>query len=253
MSTLFKPIQTTDALLDSIPIVAGKFIVCVDSGKMYTDTAHEGTARRISCGIAAEAQYAPITRTAIAIDNFEQMVDPPEDELEPYIYEIEGYVISTHVYPAIDATVLEQLLTTIEYNTTTYKSTIRIHSALYGELYTRYMSDPTAEKHYVYADVIKDVTTAYNPSSLTTLTGSSVVLSPFGRYRWTASGVCELTASDEWLSSGFETALIIITYETGAVLTINGITVADEDELTAPGVYTCYVENQDGTLLFKVV
>ena len=253
MSTLFKPIQTTDALLDSIPIVAGKFIICVDSGKVYMDTAHEGAARRIPCGIPAEAQYAPITRTAINIDNFEQILDPPGDELESYAYEIAGYVIATHVYPDIDATVLDQVLTTIEYNATTYKSTIRIHRALHGELYTRYMSNPSAEKHYVYADVIKDVSAAYDPSSLTTLTGNSVVLSPFGRYRWTASGICELTASDEWLSSGFETALIIITYETGAVLTINGMTVADMDELTAPGVYTCYVENQDGTLLFKVV
>ena len=251
MSTLFKPIQTTDALLDSIPIVAGKFIICVDSGKMYMDTAHEGAARRIPCGIPAEAQYAPITRTAIDINNFEQLLDPGS-ELEAYAYEIDGYVIATHVYPDIDATVLDQVLTTIEYNATTYKSTIRIHRALHGELYTRYVSNPSAEKHYVYADVIKDVSAAYDPSSLTTLTGNSVVLSPFCKYRWTASGVCELTASDEWLSSGFERALIIITYETGTVLTINGITVADEDELTAPGVYTCYVENQDGTLLFKI-
>lgn len=365
MSTLFKPIQTTDALLDSIPIVAGKFIICVDSGKTYIDTAHAGSVRRVLCTaesstlinclqltrpdfnnvlhllvvssvdaaftnpttiidttiqedralvhicdttkyveypeegtgghfskmpvlitmldtspqyikycwvgdnapgdwfftyfptsaepVINNTVYAPITRTAIAIENFEQMADPPAGVLEPYTYEIDGYVIATHIYPDIDATVLEQLLTTIEYNATTYKSTIRIHGAVYGELYPRYMTYPTAGKHYVYADVIKDVSAAYDPSSLTTLTGNSVVLSPFGRYRWTASGICELTASDEWLSSGFETALIIITYETGAVLTINGITVADEDELTAPGVYTCYVENQDGMLLFKVV
>jgi hypothetical protein len=181
------------------------------------------------------------------------MADPPDGVLESFTYEIDGYVIATHIYPDLDATVLEQLLTTIEYNATTYKSTIRIHGAIYGDLYARYLSNRSAEKHYVYADVIKDVSAAYDPSSLTTLTGNSIILSPFGRYRWTASGICELTASDEWLSSGFETALIIITYETGAVLTINGMTVADMDELTAPGVYTCYIENQDGTLLFKVV
>ena len=60
-------------------------------------------------------------------------------------------------------------------------------------------------------------------------------------------GVCELTASDEWLSSGFETALIIITYETGSS-SINGMTVADM-ELTRPPYILVRTKRN---LLFKI-
>jgi hypothetical protein len=87
-------------------------------------------------------------------------------------------------------------------------------------------------------------------TDLVTKTGTSVTVKPFEQLRWTVTGTCELGFSD-WALSGFETALMVITFSSGNTFSVDGAEVIgdipDDNE-----AYTCIITNQDGELFFTV-
>jgi hypothetical protein len=89
--------------------------------------------------------------------------------------------------------------------------------------------------------------------TLTELTGDSVTVAPWTQSKWSASGVCSLTASG-WAASGHQIAYIVITLAAEATLSISGTEeVAEDDALIAAGVYECYIKNVDGKKYFRVI
>ncbi len=87
--------------------------------------------------------------------------------------------------------------------------------------------------------------------TLTELTGADVSVAPWTQSKWSASGVCSLTASG-WAVSGHQVAYVLITLAAEATLSISGATVADDDALSAAGTYACYLVNENGTVRFRV-
>ena len=87
--------------------------------------------------------------------------------------------------------------------------------------------------------------------TLTELTGADVTVAPWTQSKWSASGVCSLTASG-WAVSGHQVAYVLITLAAEATLSISGASVADDDALSAAGIYACYLINENGTVRFKV-
>ena len=88
--------------------------------------------------------------------------------------------------------------------------------------------------------------------TLTELTGANVTIAPWTQSKWSASGVCSLTASG-WAASGHQIAYIVITLAAEATLSITGTEeVADDDALSAAGVYECYIKNVNGKKYFRV-
>jgi len=87
--------------------------------------------------------------------------------------------------------------------------------------------------------------------TLTELTGAEVAVAPWTQSKWSASGTCSLTATG-WAVSGHQVAYVLITLEAEATLSVSGATVADDDALSAAGIYACYLINEDGTVRFKV-
>ncbi len=87
--------------------------------------------------------------------------------------------------------------------------------------------------------------------TLTELTGTDVTVAPWTQSKWSASGVCSLTASG-WAASGHQVAYVLITLADEATLSVSGASVADDDALSAAGTYACYLINENGTVRFKV-
>ena len=87
--------------------------------------------------------------------------------------------------------------------------------------------------------------------TLATLSGTDVSVSPWTQSKWSASGICTLTASG-WAGSGHQVAYVLITLAAEATLSVSGATVADDDALSAAGTYACYLVNENGTVRFKV-
>ena len=87
--------------------------------------------------------------------------------------------------------------------------------------------------------------------TLTELTGSSVTVAPWTQTKYTADGVCTITATG-WAESGHQVAYVLITFTSGATLSVSGATVADDDALSAAGTYACYLVNENGTVYFRV-
>ena len=89
--------------------------------------------------------------------------------------------------------------------------------------------------------------------TLTELTGSSVTVAPWTQSKWSASGVCSLTASG-WAESGRQIAYIVITLAAGSTLSIiDTEEVAEDDALSAAGVYECFLKNVDGKIYFHQI
>lgn len=88
-----------------------------------------------------------------------------------------------------------------------------------------------------------------NEGSLVDLTGQSVTVAPWGRYRWAASGTCTMALSG-WPETGVQYAQILITTEPFTILDVPGATM--EDDVDAAGEYLCYVTMQDGKAFFRV-
>ena len=89
--------------------------------------------------------------------------------------------------------------------------------------------------------------------TLAELTGAVVTIAPWTQNKWTASGICTLTASG-WAASGHQIAYIVITLAAEATPSIIGTEeVAEDDALSAAGVYECYIKNVDGKKYFRVV
>jgi len=89
--------------------------------------------------------------------------------------------------------------------------------------------------------------------TLAELTGSSVTVAPWTQSKWSASGVCTLTASG-WAASGRQAAYIVITLAAGATLSIiDTEEVAEDDALSAAGVYECFLKNVDGKIYFHQI
>lgn len=89
--------------------------------------------------------------------------------------------------------------------------------------------------------------------TLAELTGANVSVAPWTQSKWSASGVCSLTASG-WAASGHQIAYIVITLAAEATLSISGTEeVAEDDALIAAGVYECYIKNVDGKKYFRVI
>ena len=89
--------------------------------------------------------------------------------------------------------------------------------------------------------------------TLTELTGSSVTVAPWTQSKWSASGICSLTASG-WAESGRQTAYIVITLAAEAIPSIIGTeAVEDGDALSAAGVYECFLKNVDGKIYFRQI
>jgi hypothetical protein len=89
--------------------------------------------------------------------------------------------------------------------------------------------------------------------TLAELTGANVTIAPWTQSKWSASGVCSLTASG-WAASGHQIAYIVITLAAEATLSISGTEeVAEDDALIAAGVYECYIKNVDGKKYFRVI
>ena len=89
--------------------------------------------------------------------------------------------------------------------------------------------------------------------TLTELTGSSVTVAPWTQSKWSASGTCSLTASG-WAESGRQAAYIVITLAAGATLSIiDTEEVAEDDALSAAGVYECFLKNVDGKIYFRQI
>ena len=87
--------------------------------------------------------------------------------------------------------------------------------------------------------------------TLAELTGAHVTIAPWTQSKWSASGVCSLTASG-WAESGTQTSEILITLAAGATPSIIDAEVSDDDVLDAAGIYDCFIRNEDGTVRFKI-
>ena len=87
--------------------------------------------------------------------------------------------------------------------------------------------------------------------TLTELTGTDVSVAPWTQSKWSASGVCSLTASG-WAAGGTQTSEILITLAAGATPSVIGAEVSDDDVLDAAGIYDCFIRNEDGTVRFKI-
>ena len=87
--------------------------------------------------------------------------------------------------------------------------------------------------------------------TLAELAGANVSVAPWTQSKWSASGTCTLTASG-WAESGHQVAYVLITFTSGATLSVSGATVADDDALSAAGTYACYLINENGTVRFRV-
>ena len=90
--------------------------------------------------------------------------------------------------------------------------------------------------------------------TLAELTGANVTIAPWTQSKWSASGTCTLTAGalTGWAESGHQVAYVLITFASGATLSVSGATVADDDALSAAGTYACYLINENGTVYFRV-
>ena len=89
--------------------------------------------------------------------------------------------------------------------------------------------------------------------TLAELTGADVSVAPWTQSKWSASGACSLTASG-WAASGHQIAYIVITLAAEATPSIIGTEeVAEDDALSAAGVYECYIKNVDGKKYFRVI
>jgi hypothetical protein len=87
--------------------------------------------------------------------------------------------------------------------------------------------------------------------TLAELTGTEVTVAPWTQSKWSASGVCSLTATG-WAVSGHQVAYVLITLAAEATLSVSDATMADDDALSAAGTYACYLINENGTVRFKV-
>lgn len=104
---------------------------------------------------------------------------------------------------------------------------------------------------YTNTDAAKVATV--NNAELETLSGADVTVAPWGRYRWSASGVCSITPTG-FAALGEEVAKIIITVTTGVTLSLPAGTVVEEgDAVDAAGVYETYIRVIDSVVHFRVV
>jgi hypothetical protein len=88
--------------------------------------------------------------------------------------------------------------------------------------------------------------------TLTELTGSSVTVAPWTQTKYTADGVCTITATG-WAASGFQWSHIVITVLAGATPAIAGTEeVSEDDALSEAGVYHAAFINLDGKVYFHV-
>ena len=88
--------------------------------------------------------------------------------------------------------------------------------------------------------------------TLTELTGSSVTVAPWTQTKYTADGVCTLTATG-WALSGFQWSQIVITVLADATPAIAGTEeVSEDDALSEAGVYHAAFLNLDGKIYFHV-
>lgn len=87
--------------------------------------------------------------------------------------------------------------------------------------------------------------------TLTELTGADVTVAPWTQSKWSASGTCTLTATG-WAESGVQTSEILITLAAGSTPSVIGAAVSDNDVLSAAGVYSCFIRNEDGVVRFKI-
>jgi hypothetical protein len=98
---------------------------------------------------------------------------------------------------------------------------------------------------------VKAVKDFVQNETLATLSGANVTIAPWTQSKWSASGICFLTASG-WAESGHQVAYVLITLAAEATLAVSGATVADDDALSAAGTYACYLVNENGTVYFRV-
>ena len=98
---------------------------------------------------------------------------------------------------------------------------------------------------------IKAVKEFVRNETLTELTGADVTVAPWTQSKWSASGVCTLTASG-WAAGGTQTSEILITLAAGATPSVIDAEVSDNDILDAAGIYSCFIRNEDGVVRFKI-
>ena len=99
---------------------------------------------------------------------------------------------------------------------------------------------------------IKAVKDFAQNETLTELIGSSVTVAPWTQTKYTADGVCTITATG-WALSGFQWSQIVITVLPDATPAIAGTEdVSEDDALSEAGVYHAAFLNLDGKIYFHV-
>lgn len=208
-------------------------------------------------GGTAPSPGSSIYREQLPIDEFRVMEMPvfghPADPTS-YIGVVDGYVMEVYTYPEQSySDIPEQLILPMYYDSAINKTLILLHVVEYG----RIMDLKSEDRGYLILDVLKEVITAPESIELHTVTGDVLIAEPNSSYRWVLEAPPYtynlLPAIGKWASSGFQTTLLIITLEEDASLVMANIDVEDHDVLDEPGTYTCYIENQDGRLVFKRV
>ncbi|MFA6805234.1 MAG: hypothetical protein WCR17_04585, partial [Candidatus Methanomethylophilaceae archaeon] len=88
--------------------------------------------------------------------------------------------------------------------------------------------------------------------TLTELTGANVTVAPWTQTKYTADGICTITATG-WALSGFQWSHIVITVLADATPAIAGTEeVSEDDALSKAGVYHAAFLNLDGKIYFHV-
>ena len=99
---------------------------------------------------------------------------------------------------------------------------------------------------------VKAVKNFAQNETLAELTGSSVTVAPWTQTKYTAGGVCTITATG-WALSGFQWSQIVITVLADATPAIAGTEeVSEDDALSEAGVYHAAFINLDGKVYFHV-
>jgi hypothetical protein len=109
-----------------------------------------------------------------------------------------------------------------------------------------------SDNNYTDADAAKVATV--NNATLETLSGADVTVAPWGRYRWSASGVCSITPTG-FAATGKEVAYLVITVGIQTTVSFPAGTVIDEtrDVIDDAGVYEAYIAVIDNVAYFRVI
>lgn len=201
---------------------------------------------------------------------------PSEAALVAYgsgkVDKVDGKVLSDNNYSTAEKNKLESALTSVPDASESVKGILMLASAseaaagldtskaiVSATLKTELdKKESTANKAVDFSTVndvkfptVKAVKDFAQNETLTELTGADVTVAPWTQSKWSASGVCSLTATG-WAESGVQTSEILITLAAGSTPSVIGAAVSDNDVLSAAGVYSCFIRNEDGVVRFKI-